>query len=146
MAATELSNDPVIGFQHYFGDKLKGRSSEVSSLNKLKIRARAAGSQPIKAKITLINADGLAVSSSITLTGSFNDIEVPLNNLVPDSSMLLPRPYPGFHPLWFKGSATASGFKVQDAERIEVLIGPGIPASEYNKPYSLEVESIWLEK
>ena len=146
LAAPELSNDPVIGFQHYFGDKLKGRASELPSLNKLKIRARAAGTQPIKAKITLINADGLAVSSSITLTGNFNDIEVPLNNLVPDSSMLLPRPYPGFHPLWFKGSTIVSGFRLQDAERIEVMIGPGIPASEYNKPYSLEVESIWLEK
>jgi hypothetical protein len=146
LAATELSGNPVIGFQQYFGDKLKGRSMELTGLNKLKIRARATGAQPLKTKITLINADGLAVSSTITVTDDFNDIEVPLTNLAPDSSLLLPRPYPGFHPLWFKGSATASGFRLQDAEKIEVLIGPGIPSSEYNKPYGLEVESIWLEK
>jgi hypothetical protein len=119
---------------------------ETAEFTKLKIRARAAGTQPLTVKITLINADGLAVSSTITVSGNFNDIDVLLNNLVPDSSLLLPRPYPGFHPLWFKGSASASGFRLQDAERIEVLIGPGIPSSEYIKPYSLEVESIWLEK
>jgi hypothetical protein len=135
-----------MGFQHYFGDKFKGRTTEVPSLNKLKIRARAAGTQPMKAKVTLINADNFAVSTTITITGNFSDIEVPLNNLVADSSLLLPRPYPGFHPLWFKGAGSASGFRLQDAEKIEVLVGPGIPASEYNKPYSLEVGSIWLEK
>jgi hypothetical protein len=146
LGANELSSDPVIGFQHFFGDKLRGRSTEAASFNHLKIRARAAGTQPMKAKVTLINADNIAVSTSITLTGDFNDITVPLMDLVPDSSMLLPRPYPGFHPLWFKASAIPAAFHLMDTEKIEMIIGPGIPASEYSKPYVLEVESIWLEK
>jgi hypothetical protein len=146
LSANELSSDPVIGFQHFFGDKLKGRSTEAASFNHLKIRARAAGTQPMKAKVTLINAENVGLSTTITLTGDFNDIEVPIMDLVSDSSLLLPRPYPGFHPLWFRASVNAAGFRLMDAEKIEMIIGPRIPASEYNIPYSLEVESIWLEK
>lgn len=146
LSASELSGDPVMGFQHFFGDKLRGRSEEAAPFDKLYIRARAAGTQPMKAKVTLINADNIALSTTITLTGNFSDIAVPIPDLVPDSSLLLPRPYPGFHPLWFRSSAISAGFLLKDAEKIEIIIGPGIPPSEYNKPYSLEVESIWLEK
>jgi hypothetical protein len=62
-----------------------------------------------------------------------------------DSVLLLPRPYPGFLPLWFKGSGNAS-FKLSEIEKIQVIIGTDVPESEFKKPYSLEVESIWLEK
>jgi len=145
LAATELSGDHAFGFTHFFADKLRGRISEVDSFSKLIIRARTSETQPVKAKITLITKDAFSFSSYITLNNSFEDIEVFLNNLVPDSLLLLPRPYPGFLPLWFKGPGTSS-FKLGDAEKIQVTIGTGISLSEFKKPYSLEVESIWLEK
>jgi len=142
---TELSGDHTIGFLQYFGDKLEGRITEVGSFDKLMIRARTAETTPVKAKITLINKDAFSFSASVTLNNTFQDIEVPLNNLVPDSMLLLPRPYPGFLPLWFKGSGTSS-FKLSDIEKIQVTIGTDIPESEFKKPYSLEVGSIWLQK
>jgi hypothetical protein len=74
------------------------------------------------------------------------DVEVPLNNLMPDSSLLLPRPYPGFLPLWFKASASNASFKLSDTEKIEMLSGFDISANDLNKPYSMEVASIWFEK
>jgi hypothetical protein len=146
ISTTELSGDHVIGFQHFFADKLKGRITEVNSLEKLVIRARAAGTQPVKAKVTLTNANVESASCYVTLTGSFSDIVVPLNELKADSALLLPRPYPGFQSLWFKGSGSAATFRVQDAEKIEITIGSDIPATEFNKPYSLEVISAWFQK
>jgi hypothetical protein len=144
IAVNELSDDHTIGFQYFFADKLKGSQSEI--FNKLVIRARTAEAEPVKAKVALINSNALSFAQYITITNTFQDIEVPLNNLRPDSVLLLPRPYPGFLPLWFKGSGTPAAFKLPDAEKIQVTIGTGIPASEFNKPYSMEVESIWFQK
>jgi hypothetical protein len=146
LAATELSGDHILGFQYFFGDKLKGRTSELSSFDKLMIRGRTGNSEPIKVKITLSNADAVSLSTWITFANTMQDIEVPLNNLSIDSSLLLPRPYPGFLPLWFKASATSATFKLADTEKIEVLSGFDINTGDFNKPYSLEVESIWFEK
>ena len=115
-----------MGFQFFSGDKLQGRMTESGSFNKLMIRARTSEAQPVKAKITLINADALSFSASITLTNNFQDIEVPLNKLSPDSVLLLPRPYPGFLPLWFKGAGIPAAFKLADIEKIQVTIGSEI--------------------
>lgn len=143
LAINELAGDHTIGFQYFFGDKTKGRATE--TFDKLIIRARTAETNPVKAKITLTNADAFSFSTYVTLNNTFNDIEVPLNEIVPDSMLLLPRPYPGFLPLWFKASGT-SIFKLSEIEKIQVTIGTDITESEFKKPYSLEVESIWLEK
>jgi hypothetical protein len=145
LSATELSGDHVMGFEHYFGDKFQGRISEVNSFDKLIVRARTAEAEPVKAKITLISKDAFAFSTFITLTNTFQDIQVPLNNLVADSILLLSRPYPGFLPLWFKASGAAS-FNLNQIEKIQITIGTGLNESEFKKPYGLEIASIWLQK
>jgi hypothetical protein len=110
------------------------------------IRARSTGTSPVKAKVTLTDGNAVSVSAFITLTDKFSDIEVPLNSLVVDSALLMPRPYPGFLPLWFKAGGSAQAFKLQDAEKIEMTIGQDIPAAEFKKPYGFELQSIWLQK
>jgi hypothetical protein len=145
LSANELSGDHTIGFVQYFADKLKGRFSEINSFNKLVIRARTLEPQPVKAKITLINKDGFAFSSSVTLTNSFQDIEIPLTDLKPDSMMLLPRPYPEFMPLWFKAKGESS-FDLSEIEKVQVTIGTDVKESEFKRPFNLEVQSIWLPK
>ncbi len=146
LAASELSGDHTMGFQYFFADKLQGRMTEAGSFNKLMIRARTVEAQPVKAKVILTDADGISVSSFITLTNSFHDMEVPLNNLIPDSALLMPRPYPGFMALRFKGAGAVTEFKLSGTEKIEITIGADLPASEFKKPYSMELESIWIEK
>ena len=145
LTATELSGDHTIGFLQYFGNKLQGRITEINSFNKLMIRVRTTEAQPVKAKVTLTDKDAFSFAAYITLTNNFQDIELPLNNLLADSVLLLPRPYPGFLPLWFKSSGNAS-FKLSEIEKIQVTIGTDVPESEFKKPYGLEIESIWLEK
>jgi hypothetical protein len=125
--ARTLLNVP--GFQYYCGDKLKGQT-----FNKLFIRARATANAPTKAKLTFIDANAAAVSTTVTISGSFSNIEVPLNNLPPDSFLLLPRPYPGFQPLLFKAAAD---FKWQEFEKIQLITDP---------PTNIEIASIWMQK
>lgn len=145
LSATELSGDHTIGFSHCFSEKLEGRRSELDSFSKLVLRARTTATQPVKAKVTLINKDAFSFSAFVNLDMDFQEIEVPLDNLEQDSALLLPRPYPGFLPVWFKGSGT-SLFNLPDVETIQITIGSELSEPELIKPYSLEVESIWLEK
>ena len=141
LAAQELGDDHTIGFQYFIGDKIKGRTPE--SFDNLVIRARTSNKESLKLKITLINKDAFAFSSIVTLSNTFQDLEIPLQNLVTDSILLLRRPYPGFLPLWFKASGSAS-FNISEIEKIQVTIGTDLPPSEYKKPYDLEISEIWL--
>lgn len=145
LSATELSGDHTIGFSHCFSEKLEGRKSELDSFSKLVLRARTIEAQPVKAKVTLISKEAFSFSAFVNLNTDLQEIEVPLDNLMQDSALLLPRPYPGFLPVWFKGSGT-SLFNLPDIETIQLTIGSELSEPELKKPYSLEVESIWLQK
>jgi hypothetical protein len=137
MTAKILTDKQVMGWQFYIGDKLKGRQSELSSFNTLVIKVRADNST--LAKVSLITNDALCFSASINAGIEWKEIRIPFSNLQPDSSLLLPRPYPGFLPLWFKPNATGN-FYIPDAEKIQVICyGEG-------KTADLEVASMWLEK
>jgi hypothetical protein len=144
--ATQLSGDHTIGFQYGFTEKLKGRKPELKSFDQLIIRAKTAGTEPVKAKVTLTDGDAFSYSAYIMLDSNFQDIQVPLNDVTPDSAWIMPRPYPGFQPLWFKAGGTPPPFALSNMEKIQVAIGGDIPAAGFHRPYSLEIASIWLQK
>ncbi len=134
------STNAIMGWQYYFGDKINGRSSELSSFTKLVIRARSAEGATVK--LSLITTDAQAFATNISLSKNFKEYEIPLTSLVKDSMLLLPRPYPSFQPLYFT-SASIKPFSVADAEKLEVSFSNGTITG---KPVSVEVESIWLKK
>jgi hypothetical protein len=144
VSSPAIKQGQIMGFQLYVGDKVKYRLPEVSSYSKVIIRARLQIGQTGKLKIALINNDASAYAASVGLTDQFKNIEVPLSAFKPDSSLLLPRPYPGFLPLWFKASSF-SGLDISKLDKLEITTGNDLPADSYNKPYGIEVESITLE-
>ena len=145
LAAKELTGHDVMGWQYYFGDKIKGRQSELPSFDRLIIKARTTNSEPVQAKVSLITDDASAYATQVTLDNTLREIEIPLNSLQSSSFMLLPRPYPGFHPFWFK-PGKVEPFNLKQAEKFEITIGEGLSPAEKGKPYSLEVEGVWLKK
>lgn len=147
LSATELAGDHTMGLQQFIGHKLNGRSSELgSSLNKLVIRAKTNEKEPVKAMIKLINKEGVAFSSFITLSNVFTDIEIPTDQLNIHTALLLPRPYPGFQSLNFKPSSNNVAFAWSDIEKLEITIGSELTEVDFKKPYSIEIESVWLQK
>jgi hypothetical protein len=145
LSSTELSSEHPMALAHYFADDVKGRLSEIDSFGRLVIRARSVESEPVSAKIILVNKDAFAFSTSITLTNDFRDIEVSLDKFVPDSIMLLPRPYPEFMPLSVKASGS-SLFHLSDIEQIHVSVGSDLAKGDVRRPCNIEISSIWLEK
>lgn len=144
LTSNEPSQEKVMGFQLYVGDKLQNRLPELEQFKTLVVRAKTneAGTQQLK--VALATKDAAAFASYVQLSNEFQDIEIPLSSLQNDSLMLLPRPYPGFHPFWFK-SASKKPFNLSDIERLELVIKQESTANDA-KSYSLEVESVWLKK
>lgn len=137
VTAKTLTDKQVMGWQYYFGDKLRGRQSELGSFNKIVLKVRT--ESPTRVKLSLITSDALCFSASINTSSEWSEIKIPLNSLQLDSCLLLPRPYPGFLPLWFKANATGS-FSLTGAEKMQVICyGEG-------KLADFEVASVWLEK
>jgi hypothetical protein len=145
LSITEMQDNEVMGFQTFIGDKLKQRISEANSFDRIIVRAKTANAQPVNVKITLVNKNGSAFASTVSVTDSFQDIELPLANLKPDSALLMPRPYPSFQPLYFKSSSVNEVFNLSEVEKIEITTSPSLQSAN-NKTYSLEIESIKLGK
>jgi|GEM_PF-64042 len=145
MTTDDLTETKIMGFQYSFVDKLKGRMGEMKSFDKLVLRTRTSNAT-LKAKVALTFADGSSVSSVVSLANDFKDLEIPIKSFEPDSALLMPRPYPHFLPLEFKANTSSSKIDLSNAEKVEVTIGEGIPATDLKKPYNLDVEGIWLQK
>lgn len=128
----------VMGAQFFFGEKIKGRVEEVPSFTKLIVRVRSEHAN--NASISLITKNGDAYGTTVSLAKEWKDIEVPLATLNKVPYLLLPRPYPGFLPLWFTSSGNRT-FNISDAEKLEIYFKP-----KNSSEASIEVQWVWLAK
>ena len=145
IATSEPGGDHVLGMQIDVGDRLGGLNRDVTGFRTVVVRARTTVPYPVQAKLALISKDAAAFAASVTLTSSFQDIEIPLGSLQRDSMLLLPRPYPGFMPLWFR-AAGQQPFALSDVEKIQITTGQNRLPADLNKPYNMEVEAVLLRK
>jgi hypothetical protein len=144
VSTNSLRKNQVMGLQLYIGDKLKNRLPEVANYTKVVVRARMQSSGPGKLRIALLNNDASSYAAYIDLSDQYKNIEIPLSFFKPDSSLSVPRPYPGFLNLWFKASSF-SGLSIQKLDKLEITSGSNLAEDQYNKPYGIEVESVTLE-
>lgn len=145
LSITEMKADEVMGFQIFIGDKLKQRGSELNSFDKIIVSGKTMETQPVTVKIALTDKNGFAFASTFPVTGNYQDIELPLRDFKPDSALLMPRPYPGFQPLYFKSSATNTVFDLSNIEKIEITTTPSLQSSNAGT-YSFEIGSVKLVK
>lgn len=141
LSITDMRDGEVMGLQTYVGDKLKHREAESDSFTRLVIRVKG-DVEKLPLKLSLIDQFGVAYSSTIVVSNKFQDIEVPLSGLVKDSSLLMPRPYPGFQPLYFKSSIDQASFSIASIEHLELRVVS--TSSSPIKTLSLEVERVSL--
>lgn len=123
----------MLGFQTYFGDRMKLPGLKHAGLDTLVIMARTTDGNPSGIKIGLIDTHAHFFAAEIQVSPHFKAIKVPLNMLKPAAQLLLPRPYPGFLPLYLEKSS-GENFDVKLAEKLEVTFGQG-----------LEISSIYLK-
>ncbi len=146
LSITGIQQNEVMGLQYFIGDKLMEREAELSGFNNLILRAGTNGNTALVVKITFINRYGAAYAATASIDDKIKDFEIPLDSFKPsDSSLLMPRPYPGFQPLYFKSPSGFPVLKPDEIEKIQITIEAGLQSSE-NKNYNLEIESVKLSK
>lgn len=143
-ATASIRKNQEMGFELYIGDKIKNRLSEVGAYSKIMVRARMQSGKTGKLRIALVNTDAASYAAYADLNDQYQNIEIPLTAFKPDSSLLVPRPYPGFLSLWFKASSF-NGFNIADADKLEVTTVNDLTPDQFDKPYGIEIESVLLE-
>jgi hypothetical protein len=134
------SDQKGMGAQVYFGDHVN--QIKVNPGAKIVVRARS-NTQGRKLKLGLITTSGKTYVAATELNSDFRDIEIPLSQFRTDSLLLLPRPYPGFQPLWFSSAVAGSGdFSL---EKFQFIFGMDADRN-LKTPLSIEIASVFLQQ
>ncbi|NTD97607.1 membrane or secreted protein [Agrobacterium tumefaciens] len=129
----------MMGFQSFIANYLAGRMTDLSGMRTVVIRMKS-NLKNTRVKVGLIDADAHFFSKEISADQDFREIEIPLNQLKADQQLLLPRPYPGFLPLYYQ-SPTKASFNLNLIEKLEVTFG----YSDKIQPVNLTISSIYFK-
>lgn len=119
---------PMLAFQSYFGDRIKSMDLQQQLPDTLVIRARATEGHDANIQIGLIDANADFFATKVSLNPEFKTIKIPLNSLKADAQLLLPRPYPGFQPLYHQANTKAS-LELKLLEKLELKFEQGVEIS-----------------
>ncbi|WP_442589455.1 membrane or secreted protein [Pedobacter sp. AW31-3R] len=120
---------PMLGFQSFCGDRIISVSdSRKITLDTLVIRARTIEGDSSRIKIGLIDVNADFFATEVSLSKELKTIKIPLKALKKSAQLLLPRPYPGFLPLYHQPSGMAS-FNLNLVEKLEVTFRQGLELS-----------------
>ena len=139
LSMDQPKSNSIMGFQSFIADKLSGRLTESNDFKKLVLKVKS-NVENTKVKVGLIDTEAHFYAGEILAGKDFQLLEIPLNQLKTSQQLLLPRPYPGFLPLYYQ-SSTTTGFSLKMAEKLEVTFG----YSEDTKPLNITIESIYLK-
>lgn len=144
LTVTDGKQDVVTGFQYFIAGQLQARQNVLPAYGTLVLRARVAGAGTARARVALITGDAGSFAAYAPLTNTFRDIELPLQSFTHSQSLLLPRPYPGFMPLWFTGNTTTP-LTLSQAEKLEITNDTEAAGATGTAPYTIEIESVSLK-
>lgn len=145
---TQPNGALLLNLQHRTGAKAGGVevfikplfTTRTAELEKYQSIVVCAGADTVMdLRITLVDEDANAYSTTIKVSRELKEIRIPLVSLKKDEMVLLPRPYPGFQAFTFKSSGNAA-FKLTKAEKLQVTI-PG----QFQHKFSVQLGAIRLE-
>jgi len=135
----------------YIGDTLAALKPELQDAKSLTIRLRAVEGQRKTVKVTLVETDGAAWTTSVVADGSWTTRTIPLDSLVSSRSILIPTPYPGMWDYWREvpahRGALGDHIHPEQIERLQLTVVPnsaGNSADAASDAKLVAVESIYL--
>ncbi len=128
------------GVQVYTDDIMNQSSNEATRFTRLHTQLNMIEGGHVK--IILVNKDAVGYAYDLPVTEGWQDVDIPLKEFKQDSILLLPRPYPGFQPLWFKANIN-SDLVLNDLEKLQVIFYPG---NDLAKNTTFQITTIWLSR
>ncbi len=130
--------------RYFFGRQVAGRQDDIAKATRIVFHGRTQDATPLPVQLALIMRDGSAYGGTVIVDVRTGDYSVALAGLKPVSVVTLPRPYPSFLPYYFVPSA-GSGFALDQAETLQISIGPGLTGAALESAHELVIESVRLE-
>ncbi len=112
--------------------------------NKLIVKARALNDKPVKLQVALVMNNGSSFGKVIELDPEMKEHQIDLSKLKPIKTVILPRPYPTFLPLYFE-HAVKEPFYIKNAESLQFSIGPELSEAEQQEQHGVGIISVRLE-
>ena len=128
----------------YCGDRIEARIKDVTTKDELLVYGHALNDKPCKVQIALLMKDGSAHGAILDLGPKEGLYRASLNDFKKVESYIMPRPIPRFQP-YLKDLKATTGFDVRQVESIQVVIGPGIPESEFDAEHGVAIGRILLK-
>jgi hypothetical protein len=129
--------------KYFFGNKIEGRRDDLDMVKEIIFHGRSLNDKPCFVQVALVSTDGNAFGKTVLITPDKKDYSITLAELQPIMTVLLPRPFPTFLPYYFQ-NLSATAFKINEMESIQISIGPGIPEKDLLQLHGIAVESIRL--
>jgi len=132
----------------YIGDTIAARAGVATAADRLHIRLRAAGGEHGVVTVKLIEKDGSSWNVDAKADAHWSEVSVPLEELRPGRSILIPSPYPGLWNYWRAAPINRGGVgdrvHVGDVERLELDIEASHASNALIDAAGVDVESVWL--
>jgi hypothetical protein len=144
--SNQWGRENLAALQYAVQEKLQPFENEANGYTHVVVKARALNNETKKIRLILVTKDAIAWSAGSEISTQTSEIILPLGAFNPSRYLLLPRPYPGFHPLWFTGIGNAGLFRLKDIDLIQLMVekedNPGLK----DAGPGFEIEWIGLRK
>ncbi len=144
--SNQWPRDNVAALQYAVQTKLQPLGSDANAYSKLVIRGKSTNHEPIKGKLILVTKDAISFVANFDLSNQTVETVLPLSAFSQGRYLLLPRPYPGFLPLWFTGQSNTASLKIENIDLVQFVIekddNPGLKETGP----AFEIEWISLRK
>jgi hypothetical protein len=110
---TDSLNGRLFAWQTFIGDMVSGNSN--STILRIALRSTV----PVNFRIGLVDIYGTSYFKEC-ISDSTGVVDISLATLGAGPSLLLPRPYPGFLPLWFDNKRSAA-LTLNKVDKLEFL-------------------------
>jgi hypothetical protein len=127
----------------FFAGKTEGRKSDLISCSRIVLSGYSLGSEPLIIELGIVTDLGYTYAGLLTVKPESGEYSIALSDLKKTKTVILPNVYPTFLPFYFEGEDNDIP-DITKAESVQISIGPGIPESEYDKPYGVAIEKIYL--
>jgi hypothetical protein len=133
-----------MGWQKYVAPQITARTKDLNSFKTLVVQGKSMREGPVNAKIALITKEGNSYAASLVMDKDTQKVVINLSDLKQEAQLLLPRPFPGFQPMYYH-SNTSKAFQLEDVERVEFTFGYNLPNNWINKEVSVQVSNVYLQ-
>jgi hypothetical protein len=130
--------------RYNFRNKTVAKPGALKAARKLIVHGNSILAQPLKVQIALIIKSGSTYGGIVELGTSPGDYVLNLSELKSVRMVTLPRPYPTFLSYFFTPGDVLP-FNIEEAETIQISVGPGLSGAELQQKQEFQIESIRIE-